>query len=261
MKKILLLINGKLGIRVLNYIISQSDIEITGIVINSTKKRSSSYPDLVSSELRQFGKSVPVISFEDVADNYIRIKRILDGSDYGISALFGHLLPEDFLKGIECEIINLHPSLLPIGRGADPIPWSIINQQKQGITIHNIDSGLDTGGILSQREFDTNIGMNSGEIYEIATDLLFEELQDIFNAWINGSLEVSKQSEMSVSSHKSSELENIRIINSNEVATFGEFLRILQALTFSDDRKPSFIDESGRLWSIDISITPDGEKD
>ena len=115
MKKILLLINGKLGIRILNYIISQSDIEITGIVINSTKKRSSSYPDLVNGVLRQFGKNVPVISFEDTADNYIRIKRILDGSDYGISALFGHILPQDFLKGIECEIINLHPSLLPIG--------------------------------------------------------------------------------------------------------------------------------------------------
>ena len=74
MKKILLLINGKLGIRILNYIISQSDIEITGIVINSTKKRSSSYPDLVNGVLRQFGKNVPVISFEDTADNYIRIK-------------------------------------------------------------------------------------------------------------------------------------------------------------------------------------------
>ena len=115
--------------------------------------------------------------------------------------------------------------------------------------------------ILSQKEFDTNIGMNSGKIYELATDLLFKELENIFTSWINKSIKVSVQSETSSSSHKSIELENIRIINSNEVATFGEFLRKLQALTFSDSRKPSFIDESGRLWSIDISITPDGDKD
>jgi len=261
MKKLVLLINGRLGIRILEYIISQNEIEITGIIVNSTNKRSSTYLDLVNNVLQQFNKDVPVISFGDSADNYIKIERILKVSDYGISALFGHLLPKKLLEDTECEIINLHPSLLPIGRGADPIPWSIIGEQLQGVTIHIIDSGLDTGGILSQKEFDTNIGMNSGKIYELATDLLFKELENIFTSWINKSIKVSVQSETSSSSHKSIELENIRIINSNEVATFGEFLRKLQALTFSDSRKPSFIDESGRLWSIDISITPDGDKD
>lgn len=261
MKKLVLLINGKLGLKVLQHIINQSEIEITGIIINSTNKRSSSYLHLVSSVLRQSNESIPIISYEDIADNYIKIEEILHNSDYGISALFGHILPQKLLENIECEIINLHPSLLPIGRGADPIPWSIIDQQKQGITIHIIDSGLDTGDILSQKEFDTNIGMNSGEIYELATNLLFKELENILTSWINGSIKVSSQAEVPGSSHKSRELENIRIINSDEVAKFGEFLRKLQALTFSDGRKPSFIDESGRLWRIDISITPGGEED
>ena len=261
MKKIALLINGSLGLKVLSYIITQKEIEITGIVINSTNKRTSTYLDLVCSILKQFSKDVPVISFEDIADNYMKIERILKDSDYGISALFGHMLPRKLLGDIECEIINLHPSLLPIGRGADPIPWSIIGQKKQGITIHIIDSGLDTGGILSQKAFDTSIEMNSGQIYELATDFLFKELENIFPLWINRSIEVSAQSETPSSSHKSSELENIRIINLNEIATFGEFLRKLQALTFSDGRKPSFVDESGRLWCIDISITPVGDKD
>lgn len=261
MKKLVLLINGRLGLRILRFIVSNSEIDITGIVINSTSKRSSTYLDLVTSVLQQFNKDVPVISFEDIEDNYIKIERILKDSDYGISALFGHLLPKKLLEDIECEIINLHPSLLPIGRGADPIPWSIIGKQQQGVTIHIVDSGLDTGCVLSQKEFDTNIGMNSGEIYERATDLLFKELENIFTSWINKNIKATVQSETPSSSHKSSELENIRIINSNEIATFGEFMRKLQALTFSDGRKPSFIDESGRLWHIDISITPGGEKD
>jgi methionyl-tRNA formyltransferase len=261
MKKLVLLINGNLGLRVLEFIISQGEIEITGVVINSTKKRNSTYLNLVSSLLQQFDTNVPILSFEDTADNHNRIESILNVSDFGISALFGHVLPGKLLENVECEIINLHPSLLPIGRGADPIPWSIIGQQKQGITIHIIDSGLDTGNILAQKEFDTSIGMNSGEIYDLATDLLLEELENIFASWINRSIQVSAQSETHSSSHKSSELENIRIIDSKEVATFGEFLRRLQALTFSDCRKPLFVDESGRLWRIDISMTPDGDKD
>lgn len=261
MKKFALLINGRLGLRILRYVICQKEIEIIGIVINSTNKRSSTYLDLVSSILRQYFKDVPVISFEDVADNYIRIERLLKDSDYGVSALFGHLLPKNLLEDIQCEIINLHPSMLPIGRGADPIPWSIIGKQRQGVTIHILDSGLDTGYILSQKEFDTNIGMNAGEIYELATELLFREFESVFTPWINKEVKVSVQCEIPSSSHKSSELENIRIINSNEVATFGEFVRKLQALTFSDGRKPSLMDESGRLWLIDISITPGGEID
>lgn len=261
MKKFALLINGNLGLEVLRYIITQNEIEITGIVINSANKRSSTYFNLVKSILLQFNQNIPVISYEDIANNFLKTEEILHNSDYGISALFGHVLPQTVLENIDCEIINLHPSLLPIGRGADPIPWSIIGQQKQGITIHIIDSGLDTGGILSQKEFSTNIGMNSGEIYELATNLLFKELEDIFPSWINKSIKVSKQSEFSGSIHKSEELENMRVINLDEVGTFGEFLRKLQALTFSDGRKPSFIDESDRLWQIDISVTLQEEED
>jgi len=255
MKKLVLLINGNLGIEVLNFITSQKEIELIGVIINSANKRSSGYFSRVTTLLLESNQDVPIISYEDVDDNYIRVVEILNNSDYGISALFGHILPRTVIENIDCEIINLHPSLLPIGRGADPIPWSIINQQKQGVTIHIIDSGLDTGGILCQKEFSTNIGMNSGKVYELAAGLLFNELERIFHSWTNNTIRVSNQSEFFGSTHKSKELEDMRIINADEVGTFGEFLRKLQALTFSDGRKPSFIDESGRVWSIDISIT------
>ena len=206
--------------------------------------------------LGEFDKSLPVISYEGVGNNHKKIREVLEISEYGISALFGHVLPKNLLAGIGCEIINLHPSLLPVGKGADPIPWSIINQGKQGVTIHIIDSGLDTGDILSQKEIHTDIGMNSGEIYELASDLLFDQLQLNFTPWLNKSHRVSKQAKLSTPSHKSSELEDLRAINSNEVASFGDFVRKIQALTFSDGRKPFFVDESGRLWVIDFSLNP-----
>jgi methionyl-tRNA formyltransferase len=256
MKKIALFINSELGLKVLRFVISQKKTEISGIVLNSTQKRSSSYLDKVNNVLREYGKKIPVLSYENTTNSNLYLKEILHISDYGISALFGHVLPRTLLKNIGCEIINLHPSLLPIGRGADPIPWSIIGQQKQGITIHIIDSGLDTGAILSQKEIKTSFGMNSGEIYEIATNMLIKELESIFFAWINRSMKVLEQSEFSGSTHKSKELESIRVMKSDELGTFGEFLRKLQALTFSDGRKPLFIDGSGKLWQIDLSVSP-----
>jgi methionyl-tRNA formyltransferase len=256
MKKLALFINGDLGQKVLHFTISQKEIEITGIVINSPHKRSFSYLDQINNILQSYNSKVPVLSYENTTDSNDEIMKILDISDYGISALFGHVLQQTLLENFHGEIINLHPSLLPIGRGADPIPWSIMGQQKQGVTIHIINSGIDTGAILSQKEINTSFGMNSGEIYEIATDMLITELESIFYSWINRRIKVSEQSEFSGPTRKSKELENIRVTKLDEVGTFGEFLRKLQALTFSDGRKPLLIDDSGKLWQVSLSVTP-----
>jgi hypothetical protein len=88
-----------------------------------------------------------------------------------------------------------------------------------------------------------------------------KELVRIFPSWIKGSMELSDQADLPGSIHTSKELEKVRVIKSDDVGTFAEFLRRLQALTFSDGRKPLLIDESDRLWSIDISVTPYGEED
>ncbi len=259
MKKIVLLINGNLGLGVLRYVSTQKNVEIKGVILNSAQKRKPEYLQGVDRILKEFGLIVPVLSYENDSARISQTRQLLQDSEFGISALFGHVLPKELLEDVNCEIINLHPSLLPIGRGADPIPWSIIGQQKQGVSIHVIDSGLDTGAILSQKEITCDIGMSAGEIYDIATDMLLKELENIFTSWINGSMQLIEQTKIQSSAHKSKDLEKIRITNSRELLTFGDFLRKLQALTYSDGRKPLFIDDSGRLWRIDITLTIDEE--
>lgn len=50
--------------------------------------------------------------------------------------------------------INVHPSLLPEGRGRWPLPWQILlGKDAGGVTIHKIDSDFDTGAILAQEQF------------------------------------------------------------------------------------------------------------
>src|SRR3989344_6000733 len=48
--------------------------------------------------------------------------------------------------------INLHISYLPWNRGVDPNFWSHAEGTSKGVTIHYIDSGIDTGDIIAQRE-------------------------------------------------------------------------------------------------------------
>jgi methionyl-tRNA formyltransferase len=50
------------------------------------------------------------------------------------------------------RIVNLHISLLPYNRGADPNLWSVLEDTPSGVSIHYIDAGVDTGDLIAQRE-------------------------------------------------------------------------------------------------------------
>jgi methionyl-tRNA formyltransferase len=64
---------------------------------------------------------------------------------------YGALLPNLLLRIFPKGAINLHPSLLPQYRGAAPIPWTLIQGEKEtGVTIFQLDEELDHGPILLQ---------------------------------------------------------------------------------------------------------------
>lgn len=74
-------------------------------------------------------------------------------ADIFVVAAFGQILSEEILNMPKYGCINIHASLLPKYRGAAPIQWSIIDGEKEtGITIMQMDKGLDTGDILFQKK-------------------------------------------------------------------------------------------------------------
>ncbi len=69
--------------------------------------------------------------------------------DLIIVAAYGRILPDAVLTLPRLGCLNIHASLLPKYRGAAPIQWAILDgAQETGISIMQIDSGLDTGDIL-----------------------------------------------------------------------------------------------------------------
>lgn len=71
------------------------------------------------------------------------------GADIFVVAAFGQILSEEILEMPKYGCVNIHASLLPKYRGAGPIQWAIINGEKiTGVTIMQMDKGLDTGDML-----------------------------------------------------------------------------------------------------------------
>ena len=71
--------------------------------------------------------------------------------DLIVVAAYGKILPDTLLNLPPLGAINVHASLLPKYRGAAPIQWAIIRGEREtGITIMQVDQGMDTGDILLQ---------------------------------------------------------------------------------------------------------------
>lgn len=72
--------------------------------------------------------------------------------DFIISYGYRYILKKEVLERFPEKAINIHISLLPWNRGADPNLWSFLENTPKGVTIHYLDSGIDTGDILVQEE-------------------------------------------------------------------------------------------------------------
>lgn len=74
-------------------------------------------------------------------------------ADIFVVAAFGQILTEEILGMPRYGCVNIHASLLPRYRGAGPIQWAIINGEKiTGVTIMQMDKGIDTGDMLLKTE-------------------------------------------------------------------------------------------------------------
>lgn len=75
------------------------------------------------------------------------------GADIFVVAAFGQIVSEEILSIPKFGCVCVHASLLPKYRGAGPIQWAIINGEKTtGVTIMQMDKGIDTGDMLMKAE-------------------------------------------------------------------------------------------------------------
>lgn len=97
--------------------------------------------------------------------------------DVIVVVAYGKILPKSILTSAKFGCINVHASLLPKYRGAAPIQWSILNGESEtGVTIMQMDEGLDTGDMLMVESTHIDINETSEQLFDrlsvIGADLL-----------------------------------------------------------------------------------------
>jgi methionyl-tRNA formyltransferase len=106
------------------------------------------------------------------------------GADVAVVAAYGLILPLPVLAAPRHGCLNVHASLLPRWRGAAPIQRAILaGDRETGITIMQMDEGLDTGAILLQQAVpilpDTTAGELTEQLAALGARLMLEALDGV----------------------------------------------------------------------------------
>lgn len=105
-----------------------------------------------------------------------------DRADVFVSVMYDTLLDERYINGAgpngPRRCYNFHPGLLPEYRGSGAFSWALINGEREtGVTLHELDVGMDHGPILARWTFPIHPHDTAGSLFETAADLMFEQFK------------------------------------------------------------------------------------
>jgi methionyl-tRNA formyltransferase len=177
---------------VLESLISASDINVSAVVTT---------PPMPAGRKRELQKThthawaenhhLPVFTPHTLDNSSLKTldtESPLLATDYFVVAGYGKILPPEWLACPSLAPLNLHFSLLPAYRGANPAEWALLcNERLTGITLMVMNQGLDTGDIIMQKELaitpdDTRETLYQ-KLYHLGADVLPEQLVK-YHAWI-----------------------------------------------------------------------------
>ncbi|XOZ32677.1 methionyl-tRNA formyltransferase [Halomonadaceae bacterium KBTZ08] len=114
--------------------------------------------------------------------------------DVMVVAAYGLILPQSVLDIPDHGCLNVHASLLPRWRGAAPIQWAIAaGDSETGISIMQMDAGLDTGDVLSRHRITIADDETGGSLHDRLAELGGEAITSVVHELAHGSLKPDPQ--------------------------------------------------------------------
>lgn len=119
--------------------------------------------------------------------------------DCAIVAAYGLILPQAILDAPRLGCVNVHASLLPRWRGAAPIQRSILaGDAETGVTIMQMDAGLDTGAMLLKDRLPITARMNAADLHDALAEMGARLMVAALPGIADGSLTPAAQPEAGV---------------------------------------------------------------
>ncbi|TME21085.1 MAG: methionyl-tRNA formyltransferase [Chloroflexi bacterium] len=126
---------------------------------------------------------LPIYQPERIRDEVAQARIRAVGADVMVVVAYGQILPASLIDAPRLGTVNVHGSLLPRHRGPAPVEWAILSGDTEtGVTIMQMDAGVDTGPILTQERVaiapDESAGRLEGMLAALGGQLLVRSLED-----------------------------------------------------------------------------------
>ena len=189
---------AELACRSLVALADSPDVEVVGVISQPDKAKGRQMrlvPTAVKATALEY--SLPVWQPERLRKDTALIEHLKNLSlDLMVVAAYGQILPSAVLEAPKHGCVNVHTSLLPKYRGAAPIQWAILNGDSEtGITLMQMDEGLDTGDIIAQKRTAILTGETGGELHDRLAELGASFLVETIPQLVAGKLSPQAQQE------------------------------------------------------------------
>lgn len=134
----------------------------------------------------QIGQTHDIPVSEQRVDSHVLEQLQSENCELLITAAYYYKIPDLSDTGIKG--FNVHPTLLPVGRGVWPLPWTILTRQTQsGVTIHKLAPEYDSGDILLRRAFSLSanecLESLSAKLQLTAKTMMVEAVDNLERYW------------------------------------------------------------------------------
>jgi methionyl-tRNA formyltransferase len=204
--------------------------------------------DVVTTSLSFFEKI-------DLKDSHTT-DRLISKYDLIISLHCQQLFPKKLHESVRC--INIHPGYNPYNRGWYPQAFSIINKLPAGVTIHEINSNIDDGDIITQKQIKLEETDTSFEGYNKIIELEKEMIKEYLPLIISGGYQTTKPTEKGNLNFKK-DFVNLCAIDINNVDSFENHINRLRALSHGEYKNAYYLNESGEKIFIKIELSKEIE--
>jgi len=197
-------------------------------------------------KLRAMQANIPVMQPQTLKSSEIQQQLAALQPDLMIVMAYGLLLPPAVLDIPRLGCINIHASILPRWRGAAPIQYSILSGDvESGISIMQMDAGMDTGDVLATYPCPIYASDTSQDLHERLAKLAQDSCLDVLVKLQASNLQATKQQEaLATYAHKIGK-QQAKINWSDDVITIDRCIRAYNPwpVAFTN-----FEDQIVRIW-------------
>lgn len=239
--KLLLLADQKVGFEITRFLVEEYPGDLVMVV--TTEKN----------DIYEFAVSRSTLAYVFETEETLLHAASSCSVDLGILAWWPRLIKPPLFRWPRLGFINTHPSFLPHNRGKHYNFWALVEEAPFGVSLHCIDSGIDTGDIVVQKRIDYGWCDNGESLYRKAEDAIIKLFRENYPNWRKGFFQRKPQELSKGSFHSADELEGASRIHLEGNYRGREILNLLRARSFQG-HPACWFEENGQRYEVRIEI-------